>query len=344
MHASIPGLTSVLRPSPLPTVAAPPWADIEQAIGTRLPGDYREFIELYGNGSINHELSVWYPALRRTDARVVLTALVDDTLPEPGSVGEFVDARPGEPELCAFPEPGGLLQWGSTNGADMFFWETAGDDPDQWPVIAFHHFDCTFHRYDGGMADFLTAVADGTHEHARAFIGRPPGGARWNMHGDWGIRYGRPPHATFDWSEDGIRFGTGSLMPLRPTPDTGGGDQDVYGRTGEVVPLISLDDDGTTIRLGGGGLAPGMSYRLFAFLGVDPAAEPLGLEFLRDGAPLAVESVPADTTGARVIDAEVLIPANAPATAIQLRILGDLADLIVSGRQFSLWIRGTLGD
>lgn len=203
---------------------------------------------------------------------------------------------------------GGLLQWGGTDSGDMFFWFTESDDPNQWPVIAFHRYDCTFHRYGGGMAEFLIEVVTRAYEHWRPLIGERPGGARWSMFSDWGAKYGMPPHASFNWSDDGIRFGSGSLMPLCESSNTGGGDQEIFGRTGEVVPLISLGDDGTSVRLSGGGLSPGMAYHLFAWLCVGPDVEAIGLEFLCGGTPLAVESVAADTSGASKIEAQILVP------------------------------------
>ena len=131
------------------------------------------------------------------------------------------------------------------------------------------------------MADFVLAVVTGAYEHSRELIGERPGGARWSIYSDWENRYGQPPHASFDWSQDGIRYGSGSLMPLCQSSNTGGGDQDVYGRTGEISPLISIDEDGTTVRLNGGSLAPGIAYHLFAWLAVNYDAEPLGLELGR---------------------------------------------------------------
>jgi hypothetical protein len=344
MHASVSRLKLVMPPSPLPTVAPPPWADIERAIATRLPRDYRDFIDLYGNGRINDELSVQYPAVRRTDSRVILTALPDFTLPDVGSVGTLADDHHGDVELCSFPEPGGLLQWGSTHGADMFFWVTEGDDPDKWPVMAFHRYDCTFHRYDGGMVDFLVDVVTGGYEHWRAFIGERPGGARWTMYSDWGIRYGQPPHASFDLSGDGVRCVSGSVIPLCPSSNTGGGDQDVYGCTGAVVPLISLDEDCATVRLDGGGLAPGIAYHVFAWLMPNRDTESLRLELLCDGTPLAAESAVADTPPARQIEAQILVPANAPTVRVQLRFHGERPDSVVPAQGFYMWIKGTLGD
>lgn len=97
-------------------------------------------------------------------------------------------------------------------------------------------------------------------------------------------------------------------MPLCESSNTGGGDQEIFGRTGEVVPLISLGDDGTSVRLSGGGLSPGMAYHLFAWLCVGPDVEAIGLEFLCGGTPLAVESVAADTSGASKIEAQILVP------------------------------------
>jgi hypothetical protein len=46
-------------------------------------------------------------------------------------------------------------------------------------------------RFDGGMAQFLLAVADGSYEGADLLIG-PAKGARWTRTEDWARRYDLP--------------------------------------------------------------------------------------------------------------------------------------------------------
>lgn len=57
-----------------------------------------------------------------------------------------------------YPDPNGLLVWGTTLNADFLFWLTEGPDPDRWPVVVWFRGrgpDEAWQRFDQGMAQFL---------------------------------------------------------------------------------------------------------------------------------------------------------------------------------------------
>jgi hypothetical protein len=95
-----------------------------------------------------------------------------------------------EPAYRIFPEPGGLLSWGSNQLGDVFWWLTEGE-PEQWPVIMWARGPVRTFRFDGGMVEFLCAILSGDSaalpagleslchdEHIR-------GTAQWTMTTDW---------------------------------------------------------------------------------------------------------------------------------------------------------------
>ncbi|WP_019926137.1 SMI1/KNR4 family protein [Nocardia sp. BMG111209] len=336
MHESVARLRGIMAPSPLPAAVPPPWDDIESACGVRLPSDYRDFIDNYGNGRIA-DLHVLYPVSRRSNGQVRLTSLIDNAQ---GLIADEVfheDDEDGNP-LVGYPAPGGLLQWGGSTGGDMFFWVTEGADPDGWTVLAHLHGPAIWTRYDGTMTDFLIGLVTGEYRYARS-VSNPPV-ARWTMIGDWTHRYGGPPSASLHGGDDraGVRLSAGAPLPWDRV-SVSGGDQDVFGRTGEVVPLIAAD--GATVRLGGGGLAPGIAYRLFAWARTDADAEADLLEIECDGAIVARGEL-SDSPTTRMVETRILVAANAPDAVVRIRVRSSKP--AVKLPSFYLTINGTLGD
>ncbi|WP_371601960.1 SMI1/KNR4 family protein [Streptomyces sp. NBC_01220] len=120
------------------------WQAAEQALGTRLPGDYKEIADLFGYGSFDTYLELLVPGVRGLDLVQWATsdaAYVDDLW------------RPH----ARFPEPEGLLRWGSSEQELDFVWQTGAPDPDEWTVLVRTDFD-TWERYDCGMGEFLVRL------------------------------------------------------------------------------------------------------------------------------------------------------------------------------------------
>ncbi|WSG62504.1 SMI1/KNR4 family protein [Nocardia sp. NBC_01730] len=327
-------------------------------MGFRLSQDFRDFINLYGDGEINHEFCVFYPAGQRHFA-LSLTLLLDHA-EELNSYGVFESY--GDLPFAGYPAPGGLLQWGSTYNGDMICWLTEGDNPDDWPVVVvFRHIvDPSWRRFDGGMAEFLFSLVTSTFELSTALIGDPPGGARWTRHRDWEHDYGDPPTALYGsfYTEDGRplfphgrKLPCGALVPLQYREGSGG-DQELYGRTGEVRTLVEPDSESpeTTIKLAGGGLAPGMAYRVLASVavGVDDVPGTVALELLCDGTPIPARSTSVDvepgqtTRASATAEAEILVAANSSPVSVQLRIVSSPNNADITVEDLYLHVNGTL--
>ncbi|MGW4241294.1 hypothetical protein [Nocardia sp. NPDC004722] len=335
-----------MPPPPLPPVVVPPWGEIEHALGFGLPSDYRDFIDCYGEGQVNQELSVFFPA-ECAEGRWSLTSLLDRSrrLRTFGLFDLFeADDRRG---------PADFLMWGKTGPGDLLFWSREGEDPDHWPTyVVLHHLHHLepgqrWRRFDGGMTELLIALVDGSFPEAATVIGDHPRIARWSRLRDWKNDYGRPPYAVFDdivadgvWHADGRPVRGGSPIRLRNF-NRSGGDQARFLHTGELVPLITLDHTETTIQLDGGSRAPGIIYSFYGrvdFVG-GTAPGSARVELLRDGEPLAAATIEHADSPRAHIAAETLVLAGDPAASVQLRIAAP-ADVIVTSAY--LRAKGTL--
>jgi hypothetical protein len=104
------------------------WPAIEADLGTRLPSDYKEIVDLFGAGSFDEYVELAVPG------------------------GPGVGRNPWErcgPDLAA----GGLLSWGWSE-YELLMWQTGAADPDEWTVVALSEFDDD-KRFDCGAGEFI---------------------------------------------------------------------------------------------------------------------------------------------------------------------------------------------
>jgi hypothetical protein len=104
------------------------WAEVEAALGTELPSDFKAFTEGYGSGKIDDFLYLFNPFTAGQDGNLV--AEKDRVL---AGYRQTRDRFPERLPWPAFPEPGGVLPLGRTDNGDELYWVTDGR-PDQWPV------------------------------------------------------------------------------------------------------------------------------------------------------------------------------------------------------------------
>jgi hypothetical protein len=114
-------LLQIVPPPSTPVCAGSPeaWPDVEARLGTRLPQDYKAFINRYGSGGFYNFFGIISPFL-----------------PENDLVTRFWKWRPffQQGKFPVFPEPGGLLLLGADECEHTLFWLTKGD-PDCWPLV-----------------------------------------------------------------------------------------------------------------------------------------------------------------------------------------------------------------
>jgi hypothetical protein len=143
-----------LAPPPRGDRPAHDWAQIEDAIGFRLPKDYKALTDRYGLGQFDDFLYVY-----EADAPIKdfdLLARRDEDLEALRELGP-------EPETPADPEVGvgGLLPWGTTDNGDVCYWHLKSEDPSTWTVLVNEGRAPEWHQYEGSMTEFLVDVLTG---------------------------------------------------------------------------------------------------------------------------------------------------------------------------------------
>ncbi|MER5182773.1 SMI1/KNR4 family protein [Streptomyces sp. NPDC002896] len=113
------------------------WPAVERAWGVVFPSDYREFVSVYGAGTVGN-------------------AEIEGDMDEETEAAreEWEDGFATHPEGMD-PKSGGLVAWGVDAAGDVLCWFTAGADPDSWPVLLYSRRTDRWTLYRCGMATFL---------------------------------------------------------------------------------------------------------------------------------------------------------------------------------------------
>ena len=120
----------LLSPPPeRPYLGGGTWEGLFGELGTRLPTEYVELMEVYGAGDWGEWLRFLTPL--RTGERRFVTR-VEQVL---GAYRMHKDRHPHHYPLVPWPEPGGFLPFANSYDNDYLGWLTAGPDPDAWPLI-----------------------------------------------------------------------------------------------------------------------------------------------------------------------------------------------------------------
>ncbi|MFJ6141885.1 SMI1/KNR4 family protein [Kitasatospora sp. NPDC092286] len=150
-------------------------------LGVRLPSNYRAFIDLYGSVTFAGEWGVRTPARRpgTDDSPGGLAGWRFENDTEFRAQVEMEDLFRQQVRAQVFPDPGGLLGWGRNSDHDHCCWLTADPDPDRWPVVVW--FQGELDRFDGGFAEFLTAVLSGDYVMEEELLVRPDPDDEWGV-------------------------------------------------------------------------------------------------------------------------------------------------------------------
>ncbi|NGO80158.1 hypothetical protein G6045_31540 [Streptomyces sp. YC504] len=112
------------------------WAEVEARLGTSLPADYKQLVEVFGAGVFDDWISLDQPH------QVVPWSPLGDfrTLHEPkahswGLNIEWHDTLDEARAACSRTPGKILLCWASCEHA-VFCWHLTGPDPERWPVLA----------------------------------------------------------------------------------------------------------------------------------------------------------------------------------------------------------------
>lgn len=156
------------------------WDEVERHLGSRLPSDYRSFIEVYGGGWFGEDYldgegdsqikSFWTIAIPLKNPGDDPFLDIEDLTADFGATYE----GEGGPYPCGLEgeawRQGEVLGWGAAFQADLLGWNTTDPNPDNWSVIAWRrdapsnfvgeipHWDCfpsSWAEFHCGMVDFI---------------------------------------------------------------------------------------------------------------------------------------------------------------------------------------------
>ncbi|MER6997067.1 SMI1/KNR4 family protein [Streptomyces sp. NPDC000410] len=122
------------------------WTAVEAHLGTSLPCDYREFMAVYGGGSID-DLGIMPPLPSGKGWAGSISGHTEDLRDRWDRDGGV----PGHPLSADH-----VLPWGSGCNANELGWLMTGPDPDEWPVVVWRrHGSPHWALFECGMAEFL---------------------------------------------------------------------------------------------------------------------------------------------------------------------------------------------
>lgn len=130
-----------------------PWEPVEAEIGTRLPHDYKELVRRYGNGYFMDFIGICVPLAENPHDRLENAApYVRENL------------KRADHPTCPYaiwPDPAGLLPFGSTDNGDYLFWLPRGG-PHSWPIVVWDRASGECELFGCNLTGFLAGIYAGT--------------------------------------------------------------------------------------------------------------------------------------------------------------------------------------
>ncbi|MCX4959911.1 SMI1/KNR4 family protein [Streptomyces virginiae] len=128
MNPAIAHLVEAIPPSGAPR--AHDWARVEEELGTILPSDYKQLVDLYGGGLFDDAIWVLEPDCPNKHYDLV-TENHDRVEAQHGLW------KGGEPKPAELAEAGSrTVAWAVTENGDCLYWlARPGLEPDQWTVL-----------------------------------------------------------------------------------------------------------------------------------------------------------------------------------------------------------------
>ena len=151
---SVASLSQIMPPPPVPIDAVGDWGDVERAIGTNLPNDFKNFIELYGSGTIGRFITVYNPFSFRTEIN-----LIDQSRRQLSALQELREEFTWDRVYSLYPNPGGLFPVAVTDNGDFIYWLTEGI-PDEWTIVVNESRGPDYEVFGFSLTFFLKKVID----------------------------------------------------------------------------------------------------------------------------------------------------------------------------------------
>lgn len=166
--AALDELRGILIPpdNPVGTGSAEEWDLLESRLGKRLPTDYKNFVGVYGAGSIDvegDEFTVLNPFAGLRSLR--LERMIATQREAHAVIVEIFSKYGDAPE-----QPDGLIPWGTNTTRGLTFWEPNDPDPDRWTVHG--EIDDDRMSFPEDMTTYLLNVFRGVHDYFIPWVER----------------------------------------------------------------------------------------------------------------------------------------------------------------------------
>jgi hypothetical protein len=135
------------------------WRQFEATTGLILPDDYKAFINTFGTGHIEAVIFPYNPFCKRPPLKAYYDYATWSK--EVTAIKELKD-KFGEDvfPFPIYPDPGGLLPWGSTDTGDRLLWQTA-DQHENWSIVINESRSKNFELFACSMTNFLQGLITG---------------------------------------------------------------------------------------------------------------------------------------------------------------------------------------
>jgi hypothetical protein len=147
-------LKTVMEPprEPAETRHGNDWRSVEKKLGTELPADYKELINVYGTGVVDHFLWVLNPFSKNKNLNL-LDAGNAQLIALRQLRAEFGEDIP----YPVFPESNGLLPWAKTDNGDVVYWSCKGPTSN-WPIVVNESRGPRWREFQLSTSEFLLEV------------------------------------------------------------------------------------------------------------------------------------------------------------------------------------------
>lgn len=130
-----------------------PWEPIDDFVETTLPEDYKSIAEIYGSG-----VFLGFISLRIPDS-VLVTAFDEELRYAKWRI--FGADGPNNHQYRVWPDPDGLILFGSTDVGHYLFWNPKGPSAN-WSIVVLEARSDLYEEFDCSLSEFLVGVASGT--------------------------------------------------------------------------------------------------------------------------------------------------------------------------------------